>query len=104
MAGSGKLEILENGSAIIMIAGEDAAKRLAVIFEFGKSAHTFEPRLPAGTWTLRLDSADPKWRGPGSSVPAKIETSLSSEAKPPSKIKLAAQSFAVFEHLNPIAE
>lgn len=104
LAGGGKLEILENGSAIIMIAGEDAAKRLMAIFEFGKNAHTFDVNWPAGTWTLRLDSADTKWRGPGISAPAKIEASLSPEAKPSSKIKLAAQSFAVFERLNPIAE
>jgi maltooligosyltrehalose trehalohydrolase len=104
LAGGGKLEILENGSAITMIAGQDDSKRLAVIFEFGKSAHTFDVNLPAGTWTLRLDSVDSKWRGPGSSAPAKIEASLSSEARQSSKIRLAAQSFAVFERLNPIAE
>jgi maltooligosyltrehalose trehalohydrolase len=104
LAGGGKLEILENGSAIIMIAGEDGSKRLAVIFEFGKSAHTWEVNLPEGTWTLRLDSADPKWRGPGISAAAKIEASLSPEARQSSKIKLAAQSFAVFERLNPVSE
>lgn len=104
LAGAGKLEILENGSAIIMIAGEDAAKRLMAIFEFGKSAHTFDVSWPAGTWTLRLDSADPKWRGSGISAPAKIEASLSPAAMQSSKIKLAAQSFAVFERLNPITE
>jgi maltooligosyltrehalose trehalohydrolase len=104
LAGAGKLEILENGSAIIMIAGEDAAKRLAAIFEFGKSAHMFDVSLPAGTWTLRLDSADSKWRGPGISAPAKIEARLSSKMKQSSKIKLAAQSFAVFERVHPITE
>ena len=104
LAGAGKLEILENGSAITMLAGEDGAKSLAVILEFGKGAHTFDVRFPGGTWTLRLDSADPKWRGPGISAPAKIEASLSSEERQSSKIKLAAQSFAVFERLNPISE
>ncbi len=98
LAGTGKVVILENGSAIIMLAGEGAAKRLAVIFEFGKSDHAFDARLPEGTWTRRLDSADSKWKGPGISAPAKIE------AKQPSDIKLAVQSFAVFERLNPISE
>ena len=98
LAGTGKLEILKNGSAITMITGEGDSKRLAVVFEFGKSAHTFDPQLPAGAWALRLDSTDPKWRGPGNSAPTKMQ------GKQSSNIKLAAQSFAVFERLNPIAE
>ena len=104
LAGGAKLEILENGSAITMIAGEDDSKRLAVIFEFGKTAHTFDVNWPAGAWTLRLDSADPKWRGPGVSVPAKIEARQSFAGKQSSNIKLAGQSFAVFERLKHITE
>lgn len=98
LAGSGKVKILENGSAITMIAGEDAAKRLAVIFEFGQNAQSFDVELPEGTWTLRLDSADTKWRGPGNSAPSKIE------GKQSVKMKLAARSFAVYERPNPISE
>jgi maltooligosyltrehalose trehalohydrolase len=98
LGGTSRVEILENGSAITMIAGEDGAKSLAVIFEFGKSGHTFDLELPTGNWTLRLDSANPSWRGPGDSAPTKIQ------GKHSSNIKLAAQSFAVFERLNPISE
>ncbi|MEQ1354317.1 MAG: malto-oligosyltrehalose trehalohydrolase [Candidatus Acidiferrum sp.] len=102
LAGTGKVEVLENGSSILMIAGEGAGKRLAVIFEFGKIEHAFDAQLPTGTWKLRLDSADSKWRGPGISAPAKIE--VKQPSKGPLKIKLAVQSFAVFERLNPIPE
>lgn len=98
LAGKSKVEVIENGSTITMLAGEGDSKRLAVIFEFGKSAHTFDPGLPVGTWTLRLDSADPKWKGPGNSAPAKIE------GNQPLEIRLAARSFAVFERLNQITE
>jgi maltooligosyltrehalose trehalohydrolase len=104
LAGTGKVEILENGSAITMIVEEDGAKSLAVIFEFGKSEHTFDARLPDGSWMLRLDSADSRRRGPGISAPATIEVTPSSEARQSSTIRLAAQSFAVFERLNPISE
>lgn len=98
LAEPGKLEISENASAITMVLGNSAAKILAVIFEFGNVATTIDLKLPEGGWTLRLNSADQRWRGPGYLIPKEIRTTDAL------KIKLAAQSFVVFERLNPIAE
>src|ERR1700675_4858638 len=74
LAGSGKVEIFENGSAITMVAGDGASKMLAAIYEFGKSEHTIDDlSLPAGHWSLRVNSADQKWRGPGNSLAKEIK-------------------------------
>jgi maltooligosyltrehalose trehalohydrolase len=99
VAGSGKLEIFENGTAITMVLRDSAAEGLVAIFEFGKTERTIEhPNLPDGPWILRLNSADQKWGGRGNSLPSQIQ------ATDALKIKLAARSFVVFERLNSIAE
>jgi maltooligosyltrehalose trehalohydrolase len=99
LAGTNKLDISENGSAITMVAGVGNTKMLAAIFEFGKIEHTIDHvELPEGTWTLRLNSADQQWKGPGGFVPEKIQATESLT------LKLAAQSFVLFERLNPIPE
>ena len=78
---------------------DGGAKMLAAIFEFGKAERAIKDlKLPAGTWNLRLNSADEKWKGPGNSVPEKIHVTDSLT------IKLAAQSFVLFERLNPTPE
>jgi maltooligosyltrehalose trehalohydrolase len=93
LAGSSKMEILEDESAITMIAA-DKTKTLAAIFEFGESERTVAAKLPVGDWTLRLDSSDQKWRGSGSSARNTVNVTDSLQ------IKLAPQSFVVFERLN----
>ncbi|HEX3544123.1 MAG TPA: hypothetical protein VHT31_06315 [Candidatus Acidoferrum sp.] len=95
LAGSGKVEILENGSAITMIIRDDASKTLAAIYEFGKSEHTVDDLLlPEGRWSVRLNSADKKWRGPGNS--------LTKEIKAGDALPMAAHSFVVLERMNSI--
>jgi maltooligosyltrehalose trehalohydrolase len=102
LAGEPAPQIQEYGSAICMVAGDtrsNTGKLLAAVYEFGKTARTIEGlHLPAGKWTLRLNSADEKWRGPGDAVPAQMQSTGSV------KLQLAAQSFLVFERLNPITE
>jgi maltooligosyltrehalose trehalohydrolase len=98
LAGKGKLEISENGSAILMLA-DGGAKMLAAIFEFGKAEREIKDlQMPVGMWKLRLNSGDKKWKGPGNSVPDKIQVTDSLT------IKLAAQSFVLFERLNTTSE
>ena len=98
LAGTGHLEIIENESAITMLA-KNRNKMMAAIFEFGKAHRSINGlQLPTGTWKLRLNSADVKWNGPGNSIPAKIEVTNSLT------LQLAAQSFVLFERLNPIPE
>jgi len=98
LAGKGKLEIFESGSAITMLAAS-GAKMLAAIFEFGKTERVIKDlKLPAGTWNLRLNSADEKWKGPGNFVPEKIQV-IDSLA-----LKFVAQSFVLLERLNTTSE
>jgi maltooligosyltrehalose trehalohydrolase len=98
LAGEDKLEIVESGSAIMMLAGS-GAKMLAAIFEFGKNEPAVSHlKLPAGDWDLRLNSAAREWTGPGNSVPKKIQAGDSLT------LQLAAQSFVLFERLNPPTE
>ena len=97
-AGKDKLEIFESGSAILMLA-DSGAKMLAAIFEFGKNERAVgHLKLPAGNWDLRLNSAATEWKGLGNSVPQKIQASDSLT------LKLAAQSFVLFERLNATSE
>jgi len=99
LAGSSTVQIFENGTAITMIVGDATSKTLAAIFEFGKVEHNIDDlRLPDGVWSLRLNSADTRWRGPGNSTPLEI--------KPPdtSMGRLAARSFVILERPNPTPE
>ena len=76
-----------------MVGGEGASKVLAAIYEFGKSEHTLdEIHLPAGRWSVRVNSADQKWRGPGNS--------LAKEIMAGDPLRLSAQSFVVLERVN----
>ena len=97
LAGSSKLEIFENGSAITMVAGDGASKMLAAVYEFGKTERVVDDlHLPAGRWSVRVNSADQKWRGPGNFLAKEIKT-----ADP---LTLSAQSFVVLERVNSITE
>jgi maltooligosyltrehalose trehalohydrolase len=99
LAGLGPVEIVEHGSAILMLAGSRDSKILAAIFEFGKTPRTIDDlRLPPGSWTLLLNSADQEWRGPGTSTPKTMEATSSL------KLDLAAQSFVILERLNSTSE
>ena len=44
------------------------------LFHGGGEATTVTVRLPAGAWDKVLDSADPRWQGPQSSLPGRIES------------------------------
>jgi len=97
LAGSGKVDIFENGTAITMVAGDSGSKTLAAIYEFGKSEHTVDDlSLPAGRWSVRVNSADQKWRGRGNF--------LAKEIKAGDPLTLSAQSFVVLERVNSITE
>lgn len=51
--------------------GEDEA---ILLFNFGDSQVSFPFPIPAGRWHKRLDSADQKWWGKGSSVPQQLDS------------------------------
>jgi hypothetical protein len=91
------VELFENGSAITMVARGGGSKVLAAVYEFGKSKRAVDDlRLPAGRWSVRINSADKKWRGPGNS--------LAKELKAGDPLTLSAQSFVVLEKVNSFTE
>ncbi|HUG89210.1 MAG TPA: malto-oligosyltrehalose trehalohydrolase [Planctomycetaceae bacterium] len=46
-----------------------------VVFHLGESAAPLSAPLPAGRWEKIIDTADARWDGPGSSLPAELESS-----------------------------
>ncbi|NPV03781.1 MAG: DUF3459 domain-containing protein [Syntrophaceae bacterium] len=46
---------------------------LIVIFHFGTRASTVALPVPAGAWALRFDTAAPRWGGPGSALPERLQ-------------------------------
>jgi maltooligosyltrehalose trehalohydrolase len=46
---------------------------LIVLFHFGRKPVTLSLPVPSGAWSLRFDSADDRWNGPGSALPALIQ-------------------------------
>ncbi len=67
------MEVSDHGRERVLIIrrwiGTDEA---VACFHFGRSSATRRIPLPEGRWTKRLDSADKRWGGPGSQVPAEI--------------------------------
>jgi maltooligosyltrehalose trehalohydrolase len=67
-------------------AGEAVA-----IFTFAPQPATLALPLPAGVWTKRLDSADARWGGPGSPVPARLQCTA------PVRLTLPGHACILFE-------
>jgi maltooligosyltrehalose trehalohydrolase len=74
-----------------------AGRQVITIFQFGSDAATATAQLPSGAWAKTLDSTDPAWGGPGSSLPQQIESS--GEVKLP----LAPHAVAVYVTCNSFA-
>lgn len=64
---------------------------LIVLFNVGPRTAVATLPIPVGSWILRFDSADPKWMGPGSSLPDNMS---GGDATIP--LALPARSCAVF--------
>lgn len=60
-------------------------------FHFGADQATVRLALPAGTWHKRLDSAEERWLGTGSALPASLESGGELE------LRFSRQSVALFE-------
>jgi maltooligosyltrehalose trehalohydrolase len=46
---------------------------LIVLFHFGRRPATLPLPVPSGAWSLRFDSADRRWNGPGSTLPERLQ-------------------------------
>jgi maltooligosyltrehalose trehalohydrolase len=89
---SSQIAVTEYESAsAVMILSETAAHNLAMIFHFGHAPRDLTVSLKAGTWDLRIDSADPAWLGPGTSLPLQLNV------EGIQKLAMQPYSFAVFE-------
>jgi maltooligosyltrehalose trehalohydrolase len=64
---------------------------IAALFHLRATTRSLQPTLTSGEWTLLLDTAATRWRGPGSRVPARLDWTAESslELSPWSCIVLA---------------
>jgi maltooligosyltrehalose trehalohydrolase len=49
-------------------------QEIDLLFNFNEEAGKIRINLPAGHWRKRIDSAEPRWMGPGSGVPDTLQT------------------------------
>jgi maltooligosyltrehalose trehalohydrolase len=78
---------------ITMIQHKERSNALTLAFYFGRQPQSVSLSLPAGTWTVLLNSADEHWLGAISPNPQKIEAEIS-----PTSLELQPRSFIVLEH------
>jgi maltooligosyltrehalose trehalohydrolase len=84
---------VEELPSAIFVLRDTGSNRVAALFHFGESATRLSFKLPSGTWTKQLDSADPEWKGPLAS-PDKLESSDAVQ------LTLQPRSFVVYEQSN----
>ncbi len=60
---------------LLLIRQWNGSNQVLLLFHFGLEGRSVELPVPAGTWRQRLDSADPRWAGPGSLAAAEISGS-----------------------------
>jgi len=81
---------LEKEKVVVIRRWSDAGDAVAVA-NFEKEAKLVPLNVPAGDWCKVLDSADLRWRGPGSSVSPRFKSSGKVQ------MGLGPESFCVFE-------
>jgi maltooligosyltrehalose trehalohydrolase len=75
------------------VPGSDDGSEVCMAFSFADNPCTVEVPVPAGRWARVLDSADARWLGPGSQVPAVVESdgAVSLALQPHGVVVLARQ-------------
>jgi len=88
-------EITQNDHTpeVAILRRKSGSNALAVVFHFGNQEQSADLSLPAGRWTILLNSASRRWLGPGSGLPQDIEIGVS-----PSSLELHPHSVIVLEH------
>ena len=76
---------------MLLIRRSSDAGEAVVVANFGAEPKSVLLAVPEGEWRKVLDSADQRWRGPGSSVPPRFESSGKIQ------MSLSPKSFCVFE-------
>jgi maltooligosyltrehalose trehalohydrolase len=75
----------------LAIRWTDRRHEMVMYCNLGKVPAHFNVACPKGTWQKLLDSADAQWRGPGSALPAKLDSDGTTS------VDLQPESFAVFK-------
>jgi maltooligosyltrehalose trehalohydrolase len=60
---------------VLLVRRRNAVAEIAAIYNFGAAETSVSLPFSKGTWTKKLDSAEPRWGGPGSSVPRELQSS-----------------------------
>ena len=76
---------------VLAIRRTEGVEETLTAFNFGPAPVVAVLPLPAGVWNKLLDSAEPRWDGPGSTLPGEFQSA--GEAT----LNINARSFAVFE-------
>ena len=79
-----------NQDEVILLHRWQKNSQVFCLLNFGDRNVSLSNIFPAGNWQKILDSAETKWMGDGSSLPAQIDTSEQ-------KIALESHSFAVYQ-------
>ncbi len=85
-----EVEGLEEKNALIVRRWVES-DRIVAVYHFGDQERDIEFPLAPGPWRKLLDSADERWGGPGSPVPARIDPQGAVKAR------LRPHSFVLFE-------
>jgi maltooligosyltrehalose trehalohydrolase len=70
-----RLEVVaEEPDGLLLLRRWTETDEVGVLLYFGSDVSTVAVPLPAGRWATRLDTADPRWQGDGSAVPAVLDS------------------------------
>jgi maltooligosyltrehalose trehalohydrolase len=70
-----KMEVLGfDENCVLLVRYRGAGREAVLVMHFNKAACTLSLPVPAGTWHRILDSAERCWSGPGSPVPATVDS------------------------------
>jgi hypothetical protein len=59
---------------VLQICRRHDESAIAALFNFSAAAAAVQAALPAGRWTVVIDSADARWAGPGRAAPEPLES------------------------------
>jgi maltooligosyltrehalose trehalohydrolase len=89
LAADANLIVVESeGLRVLTVLRSASGPALLMIFNFDTDEVTLPSGVPAGSWTMELNSADSQWLGPGNRVPRTVNSA--------SALVLSGQSFVVF--------
>jgi maltooligosyltrehalose trehalohydrolase len=72
-AGKESMEVADSDVEILAVERWHAEERALVLANVSAAEHSVEVPFSAGRWQKRLDSALPRWHGPGSMLPERLD-------------------------------